>query len=159
MSRPPTVSAVAADVAADAREYPSRPIIGVGVVVWRGDEVLLIERGKPPRQGTWSIPGGAQEVGETVAEAGRREVFEETGVEVEVTTLVDVVDSIRPDGEGRIRSHYTLVDLTGEWVSGGLRPGDDASDCRWVSLDDLPAYELWSETLRIIERAAELRRR
>lgn len=155
----PAVRAVAGGVAADIREYPARPIIGVGVVVWRGDEVLLIERGKPPSQGTWSIPGGAQEVGETVAEAGRREVLEETGIEVEITSLVDVVDSIRPDGEGRIRSHYTLIDLTGEWVGGELRPGDDASDCRWVALADLPAYELWSETLRIIEQAAELRRR
>jgi len=155
----PTVGAVAKDLSPEAREYPSRPIVGVGVVVWRDDEVLLIERGKPPLQGTWSIPGGAQEVGETVAEAGRREVLEETGVEVEITGLVDVVDSIRHDDEGRIRSHYTLIDLTGEWIGGELRPGDDASDCRWVRLDELPAYELWSETLRIIRRAAELRPR
>lgn len=155
----PTVTAVAEDLSSGAREYPSRPIVGVGVVVWRGDEVLLIERAKPPLQGTWSIPGGAQEVGETVAAAGRREVLEETGIDVEITGLVGVVDSIRHDDEGRVRSHYTLIDLTGEWVDGELRPGDDASDCRWVRLDELAAYELWSETLRIIRRAAELRPR
>ena len=159
MTEPLTPLAAAAEreTPADDRLYPRRPIIGVGVVVWRGDRVLLIQRGKHPRKGDWSIPGGAQEIGETVAEAGRREVLEETGVDVEVTGLVAIVDSIRPDEEGRIRSHYTLVDLVGEWRGGELRPGDDADDCRWVALDELDAYRLWSETVRIIRLAAEKR--
>lgn len=154
---PPIVEQAARETPADDRLYPRRPIVGVGVVVWRGDEVLLIRRGRPPRQGDWSIPGGAQELGETVEAAGRREVLEETGVEIEVTGLVAVVDSIRPDEAGRIRSHYTLIDLAGEWRGGALRPGDDAADCRWVPLDALDEYGLWSETLRIIRLAAAQR--
>ncbi len=156
---PPEVAQVAEEASRSDRLYPARPIVGVGVVVWRGDRVLLIRRGVPPRKGDWSIPGGAQELGETVEAAGRREVFEETGVEVEITGLVAVVDSIRPDEEGRIRSHYTLIDLAGEWRSGELRPGDDAEDCRWVALDELDDYRLWSETDRIIRLAAEQRLR
>ena len=154
---PPVAAQAARETPPDDRLYPRRPIVGVGVVVWRGEEVLLIRRGRPPRQGDWSIPGGAQEIGETVAEAGRREVREETGVEVEITGLVAVVDSIRPDAEGRIESHYTLVDLAGEWRGGEPLPGDDADDCRWVPLDALDGYGLWSETLRIIRLAAGLR--
>ena len=73
-----------------SREYPDRPFVGVGVVVWRGDNVLLIQRGKPPRIGAWSLPGGAQELGETVRETAVREVREETGVEIDVTHLIDV---------------------------------------------------------------------
>lgn len=154
---PPLAGAVAAEATPDDRLYPRRPIVGVGVVVWQGGRVLLIRRGKQPRRGEWSIPGGAQEVGETVDEAGRREVLEETGVTIEITGFVAVVDAIRPDEEGRIRSHYTLIDLMGEWRDGELRPGDDADDCRWVALDELDGYGLWSETVRIIRQSAEQR--
>ena len=154
---PPIAEAVARETPPDDRLYPSRPIVGVGVVVFRDDRVLLIRRGKAPRKGDWSIPGGAQEVGETVEEAGIREVREETGVEITVTGLIAVVDSIRPDEDGRIRSHYTLIDWAGEWRAGELQPGDDADDCRWVPLGGLDEYGLWSETLRIIRLAAEKR--
>jgi len=142
---------------AEDRLYPDRPIVGVGVVVWCGDRVLLIERARAPLAGSWSIPGGKQELGETVAEAGRREVLEETGIEIEITGLLDVVDAIRPDETGRIRTHYTLVDLVGEYRGGELRAGDDASDCRWVDLADLERYTLWHETVRIIALARERR--
>ena len=155
----PLVAAVARETPADDRLYPLRPIVGVGVVVFRGNDVLLVRRGKAPRKGDWSIPGGAQELGETVEQAAAREVLEETGVEIALSGFVAVVDSIRPDGEGRIRSHYTLIDFSGEWRGGDLRPGDDADDCRWVPLDALDEYRLWSETLRIIELAAERRER
>ena len=159
---PTQAASVAADAAPDVRTYPARPIVGVGVVVWRGDRVLLIQRGKAPRRGEWSIPGGAQEVGETVEAAGRREVREETGLEIEITGFLAVVDAIRPDEEGRIRSHYTLIDFAAEWVSGEAVAGDDAADCRWVHPDELPDYGLWDETLRMIrissERRSETRR-
>ncbi len=140
-----------------AREYPPRPLVGIGVVVWRGPEVLLIQRGKAPRSGQWSLPGGAQKLGETVAEGGRREVMEEAGVEVEITGLLDVIDSIQPDGDGRIRYHYTLVDLAAEWQAGEPRAGGDAAAARFVDADDLAAYELWDETLRIIALSAARR--
>ena len=142
-----------------SRLYPDRPMVGVGVVVWRGDKVLLIQRGKEPRRGDWSIPGGMQEIGETVYAAGRREVLEETALDVEIIDLVAVVDAIRHDDDGRVRTHYTLVDLVAEWRAGEAEAGDDAADCRWVTVDELAAYRLWSETIRIIDLAAERRRR
>ena len=140
------------------RSYPDRPVVGVGVVVFKGGDVLLIQRGRPPRVGQWSLPGGAQELGETVFEAARREVMEETGVEVDILGLVDVVDSIQPDGDARILFHYTLVDVVAEWRSGEPRAGDDAAAARWVPLADLGDYRLWSETVRIIGKADEIRR-
>jgi 8-oxo-dGTP diphosphatase len=139
------------------REFPERPIVGVGVVVWRGDEVLLIQRGKAPRQGQWSLPGGAQETGETVIDAGRREVLEETGVTIGPLRLVDVVDSIQPTEDGRVRYHFTLIDFTAEWQVGDARPGVDEMATAWVRLADLAAYGLWAETVRIVLKAAEIR--
>jgi len=139
------------------REYPDRPFVGVGLVVWRGDECLLIQRGKAPRYGTWSLPGGRQKLGETVREAGLREIKEETGLDVEITHLIDVVDSLTRDDEGRVRFHYTLVDFTAEWRSGTAKAGSDAAGVRWVHPDDLDQYGLWDETVRIIRLSATQR--
>jgi ADP-ribose pyrophosphatase YjhB (NUDIX family) len=138
------------------RHYPDRPFVGVGVVVLRGDEVLLAQRGKQPRRGQWSLPGGMQEVGETVHEAARREVMEETGVEIEIVGLIDVVDTIRRDTEGRVELHYTLVDYAALWRGGEARPGDDAMGVKWVAVAEVPSLGLWSETVRVIQRAAEM---
>ncbi|MEQ9361916.1 MAG: NUDIX domain-containing protein, partial [Rhodospirillales bacterium] len=94
-----------------SREYPERPIVGIGAVVLKDDQVLLIRRGKPPRIGSLSLPGGAQRVGETVNEGALREVMEETGIEAEVLGLIDVVDSMTRDDDGRLQFHYTLIDV------------------------------------------------
>ena len=141
-----------------SREYPDRPVVGVGGVVWRGDEVLLIQRGKPPRLGAWSLPGGAQELGETVRETAVREVREETNIEIEVTHLIDVVDGITRDEDGRVRMHYTLVDFAAEWRAGEPVAGSDAMGAQWIHPDDLGPLRRGKETLRIIEMSAAYRR-
>jgi 8-oxo-dGTP diphosphatase len=140
-----------------SREYPVRPIIGVGVVVWHGERVLLVRRGKPPRLGQWSLPGGAQRLGETVAEAARREVKEEVGLEVVLGEIVATVDLIERDQEGRIRYHYTLIDFVAVAAGSELRPGSDAAAARWFTLAEIEVLGLWSETVRVIRLAGERR--
>ncbi len=139
-----------------SREYPDRPLVGVGVVVVAADKVLLVRRGKPPRQGQWSLPGGAQKLGETVFEAAAREVREETGFDVEVLGLADVVDSIRHDDANRVRYHYTLVDVFAVVRAGTLKAGGDAADAAWFDVADVAGLGLWSETERIIALACEM---
>ena len=138
------------------REYPERPIVGVGVVVLGPDGIVLVRRGKPPRQGSWGLPGGAQERGETVDEAAVREVAEETGVKIDVLGLVDVVDSVGRDNSGRIQYHYTLIDLLAVVVDGGLNAGDDVDGAGWFQENDLDRLQLWSETRRVINLAIEM---
>ena len=140
----------------EKREYPDRPFVGVGVIVFRDHEVLLIQRNKEPNKGQWSIPGGRQMLGETAAEAARRELLEETGVKVDRLLLVDVVDAIIPDVEGKIKYHYTLVDYMGQWQSGESRPGDDAKEVRWVNLTQLGSFSLLEKTINIIQKAATM---
>ncbi len=140
-----------------SREYPDRPMVGVGVVVWRGPELLLIQRGKAPRAGSWSLPGGMQELGETVRETATREVREETGVEIDVTHLIDVVDTITRDEAGRVRMQYTLVDFAAEWRSGDAVAGSDAAGVQWINPHELGPLNLWKETLRVIEMSAAAR--
>ena len=137
------------------RRYPTRPIVGVGTVVLDGNMVLMVQRGKPPRQGSWSLPGGAQELGETIHEAARREVREETGLEIEIFGLIDVVDSVRPDADDKIEYHYTLIDMAGHAVGGTLMAGGDAQDCRWFTRPEIDAMDIWSETKRIIALAVD----
>jgi len=139
------------------RENPDRPIVAVGVVVWKDDKVLVVRRGKPPRDGQWSIPGGGQELGETVRETAVREVREETGLEIRLIGLVDVVDYLERDDAGGVRYQYTLVDWTAEWTAGEPTPGGDVAGAEWAHFADLERYEMWSETRRIIEKSAGLR--
>lgn len=139
-----------------SREYPPRPIVGIGAVVLKDGQVLLIKRGKPPRVGSWSLPGGAQKLGETVAEGALREVAEETGLTVRFEGLIDVVDSVTRDDAGKVQFHYTLVDVFCTWVAGEPTAGGDAAAADWVALDRLDDCRLWSETRRIIDLAADM---
>ena len=140
----------------EKREYPDRPFVGVGVIVFRNQKVLLVKRNKDPNKGHWSIPGGRQMLGETIAEAAQRELLEETGVKVDQLLLVDVVDAIIPDVEGKIKYHYTLVDYMGQWQSGESRPGDDAQEVKWVRLNELSSYSLLEKTMNIIQKATTM---
>jgi len=137
----------------DSRQQANRPIVGVGVVIWRNDQFLLVRRGKEPNKGQWSLPGGAQELGETVFSAAQREVLEETGLEVTIHGLVDVVDGIMRDEDGKLLYHYTLVDVVAESLQGEPVAADDAEAVAWFTLDDLPALALWSETERVIRES------
>ncbi len=132
-----------------------RPVPAAGVVCLRGREVLLIRRGSAPRLGEWSLPGGRIEWGETAAAAALRELAEETGVEAELIGLLDVVDGLFPDPEGRLDRHYLLIDFAARWISGEPRAGDDASDARfWPEPEALQLVQ-WRETRRIIALALE----
>jgi 8-oxo-dGTP diphosphatase len=131
-------------------DYPNRPLVGVGVVVFKDDQVLLVRRAKPPRQGSWSLPGGRQRLGERVRETAQREAWEETGLKVEVTALLDVVDSLHRDADGRIAYHFTLIDFLAEWRAGEAVAGGDAAEVAWVDPANLAPYELWDETVRLI---------
>lgn len=141
-----------------SREYPDRPIVGVGAIVWRGERVLLIRRGRPPRLGQWSLPGGAQQLGETLEEAIRREVREETALELAAVRFLTTVDLVERDPEGRVRYHYTLVDFTAEAAEGDPVAGDDAAGVAWFAPEEVAGLGLWSETVRVIEAARAQRR-
>ncbi len=138
------------------RRYPGRPIVGIGIVLWRDGKVALVRRGKPPRQGQWSLPGGAQRLGETVLEAAAREVREETGLDLADARIFDVVDLIERDEEGRIAYHYTLIEVTGRAVGGAGEAASDAAELAWFTPEEVAAMPLWKETRRVVGRAAEL---
>jgi ADP-ribose pyrophosphatase len=139
------------------REYPPRPLVGVGAVVFRDDRVLLIRRSKAPRSGEWSLPGGLQRVGETVFAAASREVMEETGITIAVLGVVAVIDLIEPDETGAIRFHYTLIDIAAEWSGGEATAASDAAALAWVPVDDVEDLPMWAETKRVIADAIRMR--
>jgi 8-oxo-dGTP diphosphatase len=126
-----------------------RPVPCAGVVCLRKGEVLLIRRGKPPRMGEWSIPGGRMEMGETVADGALRELAEETGVSAELLGLIDVLDYIYEHG------HAVLIDFAARWTGGEPIAGDDATEARFFPLEEACALVSWSETERVIRLAVE----
>ncbi len=137
------------------REYPDAPRVGVGIVLLRGDEVLLVRRGKPPAAGMWSLPGGAQELGETAGDCAKRELFEETGLHAGPVHLVGHVDSIHHDAAGRIQYHYTILDFAARYEGGEPMPGGDALEAAWVHPARFDDYALWPEARRIIALARD----
>lgn len=133
--------------------YPTHPRVGVGCIVFKDDRVLLIRRAKPPGMGEWSLPGGAQELGETLFEAAVREVREETGVTVTPRAIFTAVDNIVRDEDGAIAFHYTIIDVLADWVAGVPVPGTDASDARWADAGEAQRLVAW-EPLRAVLRDA-----
>jgi len=138
------------------REYPDRPFVGIGVVVWHEGRVLLVRRARPPRQGEWGLPGGLQELGEGVFEAARREVREETGLDIDILGIADVVDLIERDNLGRVRYHYTLIDVAAAAKTHEAVAASDAAEVVWADPDSLDAFGLWQETVRVIRRSYDL---
>ena len=138
------------------REYPGRPLVGIGIVVIKPSAVLLVRRGRPPGMGEWSLPGGAQELGERAEEAARRELLEETGLQVGPLHLAANVDSIHRDEAGRVRWHYTILDFAALWQGGEPRAQGDVTDAVFAPLAALEPYALWSEAHRVIGLASAL---
>jgi mutator protein MutT len=137
------------------REYPERPIVGVGAVVVDGGRVLLARRANEPLKGEWSLPGGAVECGETLEAAIAREVLEETGLVVDVGPMVDVLDRIRHDADGRVLYHYVLIDFVCRPSGGTLVSGSDACDVVWADVAELGEYHLADTAVRVIQKALE----
>lgn len=135
------------------RRYPERPLVGVGAIIFRQGRILLIQRGREPAFGKWSLPGGLVELGESLRDAVRREVFEEVGVAVEVKELIIALDRVIHDENGRIEYHYVLLDYLCEWIQGEPRPASDVLDCAFVSMDALHTYSLTGGTEEVIRRA------
>lgn len=143
-----------------AREYPDKPVVGVGGVVIENGRALLIKRGSEPLLGQWSIPGGTLEIGESLQEGVARELLEETGLEVEVLDLIEVFDRIFTDpadgGAGdtrRPKYHYVIVDYLCEKRSGTSQAGSDVTDIAYAAEDELDKFQLTATAMRVLHRA------
>jgi 8-oxo-dGTP diphosphatase len=143
-----------------AREYPERPVVGVGGVVIESGRALLIRRGSDPLRGQWSIPGGTLELGESLPEGVARELLEETGLQVRVLEMIEAFDRIyteQTDGGGgtpdRPRFHYVIIDYLCERVAGEARAASDATDLVFAREDELPRYQLTETATRILRKA------
>ena len=142
----------------NTREYPERPIVGIGAVIVDDDKVVLIRRRYEPLKGQWSLPGGGVEIGETLAAAVAREMLEETGLEVMVGPVIEVFDRIMLDDEQRVQYHYVLIDYLCWPIAGELRAGSDVDAAVLVDPSDLKAYNLTIKATAVIERALQLAR-
>jgi 8-oxo-dGTP diphosphatase len=137
------------------REYPDRPIVGVGAVIVDGASrrVVLVRRAAPPREGQWSVPGGAVELSETIRAAAEREALEETGLIVKAGEIVEVLDRIIPGIDGRTQYHYVLIDFLCDVRGGELRAGGDAAEVAWAGEGEFERYDLEAPAVQVIMKA------
>lgn len=143
----------------DDRRYPTRPFLGVGALIFEDSKILLVERAQEPLKGYWSLPGGILETGEKLEAAIRREVREETGLEIEPLSIFEIFERIMPDAGGRPEYHYVLIDYLCRPTGGRLQAASDVSRVGWVAEQNLGQYRLTEGTLAVIERAfAKLQR-
>ena len=143
----------------DTRRYPTRPFLGVGALIFEDGKLLIVERASEPFKGYWSLPGGIVECGEKLVQGIRREVMEETGLEVEPLSVFEIFERIIPDAEGKAEYHYVLIDYLCQPVGGQLAAASDVSRVAWVSEQNLRDYRLTDGTLSVVERAfAKLQR-
>jgi len=142
-----------------AREYPEHPVVGVGAVVVRDGRALIVRRGHEPRKGEWSLPGGMLDLGESLADAARREVKEETGLDVELGPIIETFDRVHRDDQGRIRYHFVIVDFVCWSVSGDAVAGSDAEAVAWVTVDETGAYGVNAHAKAVIAKGLSYDRR
>jgi len=140
------------------RRFPERPIVGVGAVIVDRGRVLLVKRAHEPLKGEWSLPGGGVEVGETLHDAVVREVREETGLDVRVGPVVEVIDRIHPEVDGRVEFHFVIIDYLCSVAGGTMVHSSDAADACWVEVDDLPRYALTEIATTVIRKALAMSR-
>jgi len=138
------------------REYPDRPIVGVGAIIIENGRGLLARRGPPPRAGQWSLRGGVVELGETLRAATEREALEETGLIVEAGEVVEVLDRILPGEAGAVQFHYVLIDFLCTCKGGELQAGGDAAEVAWATEEELEKYSLERITLEVIKKALRI---
>ncbi|HEY2906496.1 MAG TPA: NUDIX hydrolase [Vicinamibacterales bacterium] len=138
------------------RRFPDRPIVSVGAVVVDGDRVVLVKRGHEPLKGQWSLPGGVVELGETLREALAREVLEETGLDVAIGPVVEVLDRVQRTAEGRVEYHFVIIDYLCRARGGSLASATDADEARWVPVRDLEAFRPTASVTAVIRKAMEL---
>ena len=135
------------------KEYPAAPVVGVGGVVVRDGRALIVRRAHEPRRGEWSIPGGAVELGERLTDAVRRELREETGLDVEVGPVLEMFDRIHHDAAGVVRYHFVIVDFVCAAPDGVAVAGTDAAAVAWVTADQLDAYGVNPHAAAVIRKA------
>jgi 8-oxo-dGTP diphosphatase len=141
------------------RAFPDRPIVSVGAVALDGDRVLLIKRGQKPLKGHWSLPGGVVEIGETLEEALSREVLEETGLTIDVGSVVEVLDRIERAADSRVEYHYVIIDYLCRVIGGTAVPASDVDEVRWVAHKDLSQYRVTQKVTEVVGKAFQLRDR
>src|SRR5215475_9839719 len=141
-------------MSADAtrRDYPDRPIVGVGAVIVDRGRVVLVKRGSPPLLGEWSLPGGVVELGETLRAAAEREAREETGLIVKAGEVLEVLDRIVPGEGGAPQYHYVLIDFLCAVEGGELLAGGDAADVRWAEESELAGFKLEAPAIQVIRK-------
>lgn len=137
------------------REYPDRPIVGVGAVIVDNRRAVVVRRGTEPHRGEWSIPGGVLELGETLRAGAEREALEETGLVVRAGEMLGVFDRVVPAEDGRTRFHFVLIDFLCLRISGDLREGGDAAEARWITVEELPDLPIAEPAASLIRKALE----